>query len=497
MKLTSAQTDRACGVLLASAVGDALGAGYEFGSAAYDGWPTMIGGGLGGFAPGEWTDDTAQAMAIAEVAATGADLHTRPALDAIARNFAVWYAGNPPDVGIQTSQVLGMAGADANAARMATAALAVHEEAGRSAGNGSLMRTAPVALAHLDDPRALVHAALAVSALTHHQDLAGESAALWCLMIRHAVLTGELPDLDDWDGFALLATLATSGTDWRAVLAEAESRDPAYFTNNGWAVGALQAAWSAIVHTEIPADFACRHLQIALAAAIGIGHDTDTVAAIAGALLGARWGASAVPQEWAGVLHGWSPGGRAGGRDVVRLALLTVQGGRSLGESGWPSCERMDYRGWGGEETYVAHPLVEGVWIGGALALENLPDEIDAVVSLCRVGSAQVPGKLAHHVVRLIDTEADDNPNVEFAIDDAARTVLRLREQGKRDYLHCVAAHSRAPTVAARVAMLAGATLDEAFGAVLEALPTAQPRRFLREALERLAERDSCVGGPS
>lgn len=53
MQLTTAQTDRACGVILGSAVGDALGAGYEFGCAAVgpDG-PAMIGGGLGNFAPG-------------------------------------------------------------------------------------------------------------------------------------------------------------------------------------------------------------------------------------------------------------------------------------------------------------------------------------------------------------------------------------------------------------------------------------------------------------
>ena len=84
MHLSTAQIDRACGVLLASGVGDALGAGYEFGHAPYDGWPAMIGGGLGNFAPGEWTDDTAQAMAIATVAATGADLRTTEALDAVA-----------------------------------------------------------------------------------------------------------------------------------------------------------------------------------------------------------------------------------------------------------------------------------------------------------------------------------------------------------------------------------------------------------------------------
>lgn len=242
-RLTAAQTDRACGVLLASAVGDALGAGYEFGTAAYNGWPVMIGGGLGGFAPGEWTDDTAQALAIASVAATGADLRTSEARDAIAANFAAWYAGDPPDVGIQTAQVLGKAGPDATAAAMTAAATAVHERTGRSAGNGSLMRTAPVALAHLDDPTALVEAAMAVSALTHHQDIACEAAALWCLMIRHTVLTGALPDLDSWDGFSVLAGRSGSRTDWRRMLAEAEAQPPAHFGVNGWAIGALQAAW--------------------------------------------------------------------------------------------------------------------------------------------------------------------------------------------------------------------------------------------------------------
>jgi len=110
MKLTSAQVDRACGVLLASAAGDALGAGYEFGSARCDGTLAMIGGGLGEFAPGEWTDDTAQAVAIARVAATGADLRTPEALTQVAQGFANWFSAHPPDVGIQTSQVLSLAG---------------------------------------------------------------------------------------------------------------------------------------------------------------------------------------------------------------------------------------------------------------------------------------------------------------------------------------------------------------------------------------------------
>ncbi|WP_299926120.1 ADP-ribosylglycohydrolase family protein [uncultured Nocardioides sp.] len=483
MRLDSAQLDRAVGALLASAVGDALGAGYEFGSAPYGGWPRMIGGGLGGFAPGEWTDDTAQAVAIARVAATGADLRSEGALDAIAAGFAEWYSGGPSDVGIQTSAVLRRAGRDAMAVAMAEAAAFVHAQSGRSAGNGSLMRTAPVALAHLDDPVELVAAAKAVSSLTHHDPIAGEGAALWCLMIRHAILHGELPAAED-----VLPLLGETSHDWGAVLLEAENGKPARFHKNGWVVGALQAAWSAILHTLEPQDQPCRHLQEGLATAIAIGNDTDTVAAIAGALLGARWGASAVPQEWQAPLHGWGVDG--GAAALVVLATTTVQGGRTRGRSEWPLCERMDYRGYGGESTYVAHPLVDGVWIGGALPLDDLPEHIDAVVSLCRVGTKQVPDHVASHAVRLLDTVAEDNPNVDFVIDDAARTVLRLRDEGKRVFLHCVAAHSRTPTVAARVGVLVGHDLGAALRAVVDALPSARPQRWLVQALRRLEQAD-------
>lgn len=62
-----------------------------------------------------------------------------------------------------------------------------------------------------------------------------------------------------------------------------------------------------------------RHLQDALATAIAIGDDTDTVAAIAGAVLGGRWGATAVPAQWRQIVHGWP--GRTGD-DLVELARL-------------------------------------------------------------------------------------------------------------------------------------------------------------------------------
>jgi len=325
--LTSEQLDRAAGAMLAAAAGDALGAGYEFGTASYPGTPEMIGGGLGGFAPGEWTDDTAQGFAILEVAATGADLRTEAALDAIAANLGEWYAAGPPDVGIQTAAVLSLAGRDASAAAMREAARQVHERTGRSAGNGSLMRTAPVTLAHLDDPEALVEAAVKVSALTHHDPAAGGACALWCLIIRYTVLHGELPAPDAWEGLEAVPGLDSARPPegyaaWRSVLREAEQQEPGSFDQNAWVIGALQAAWSAITHTPVSDDDPPRQLRDALATAIGIGHDTDTVAAIAGAVLGARWGAGAVPDTWRTILHGWRD---QTGDGLVELARRTVR----------------------------------------------------------------------------------------------------------------------------------------------------------------------------
>lgn len=489
MRLSAAQVDRACGVLLGAAVGDALGAGYEFGAAPLVGRPEMIGGGLGNFAPGEWTDDTAQTYAIAHVAAScairGADLRTEAALDRIAAGFAAWYAAGPPDVGIQTSHVLGAVRANPTARAMTETAAALHRRTGRTAGNGSLMRTSPVALAHLADEQALVDAAMAVSALTHADPLAGEACVLWCLAIRHAVLTGELGDPR-----AGLARLPADRREfWREKLEDAERLEPATFRPNGFVVTALQAAWSAISHTAVPSHqpaagrFASDHLVAGLEAAIAIGDDTDTVATIAGALLGARWGESAVPARWRRVVHGY-PGLRA--EDLTQLAFLAVAGGPN--RRGWPGAARIEYAGHHGRDTLVPHPHDEGVWIGGVGALDVLPPDVTAVVSLCLVGATQVPAGLEHVSYRLLDEpDRADNPNLDFVLDDAARTIAALREEGHVVLLHCVAAHSRTPAVAIRYSQLLGIDPRQAYDEVCAALPNGRPNAGFRKALRRLS----------
>jgi ADP-ribosyl-[dinitrogen reductase] hydrolase len=306
--------DRAVGAVLGSAAGDALGAGYEFGPPVPEPTPILMqGGGSFGWRPGEWTDDTSMAVPILQAVARGDDPAAEATLDGLVGAWAQW-AQTAPDVGIQTRRVLsGLEARTAAASRLA--ARQVHESTGRSAGNGSLMRTVPLVLAYLrgDDgeEERLASAARAVSDLTHHEADAGDACVLWCVAIRHAVLHGEL---DVLRGLDLLAPAARRT--WTERLVAAEHAEPVAFTaTNGWVVSALQAAYAAVRSST--------SLEDALVRAVRSGNDTDTVAAIAGGLAGALYGAAALPEEWRAVLHGW-PELRAD--DLVAMSEQAVGG---------------------------------------------------------------------------------------------------------------------------------------------------------------------------
>ena len=328
MTLTPEQADRASGVLLAHAVGDALGVPYEFATPPR-GEPEMIGGGLGDLAPGEWSDDTQVSVCIARVAATGADLTSTTALDAVAAAFEGWLTGGASDVGIQTRAVLEVASRATGPAgiRLAMAAREYTASHPHSAGNGALMRTSIVGLTRLDDREHTAAAARAIAELTHADPLALDSSVLWSDAVRRAVLFGHLDLTAGLD----LADGERRGR-WASWVAEATGADPARFAPNGFTVTALQAAWAAITTTDKGDgdDEPTGHVRRALTAAVHAGDDTDTVAAIAGGLLGARYGASAVPVEWASAVHGW-PGLR--GADLVDLGRATAQPS-TAGQSG-------------------------------------------------------------------------------------------------------------------------------------------------------------------
>ena len=121
---------------------------------------------------------------------------------------------------------------------------------------------------------------------------------LWSEVVRVAVVEGRL---DVRAGLKWLD--GDRRPQWQAWIDQAETEPPASFYRNGFTVTALQAAWSAIHATrDVPGP---DHVTAALQAAIAIGHDTDTVAAIAGGLLGARYGVSGLPTDLARRVHGW------------------------------------------------------------------------------------------------------------------------------------------------------------------------------------------------
>ncbi|AEV71506.1 ADP-ribosylglycohydrolase [Mycolicibacterium rhodesiae NBB3] len=474
--------DRVEGVLLGTAAGDALGAPYEFKPPRGPELEVAMVGG-GGWEAGEWTDDTSMAIAIAEVAATGADLRDASAQDAIVERWHGWYR-NAKDVGNQTRSVLSSAGRGGliTAASARTESAKLHERTGHTAGNGSLMRTAPVSLAYLNDEHGMVEAARAISELTHFDTDASDACVLWCSAIRHAVRTAKL------DVRVGLRHIDAGRRElWTKRFDEAESASPPSFPNNGWVVTALQAAWSAI--TTPPAGaFPADHLRLALDAAVRAGYDTDTVAAIAGGLLGAAYGASAVPGEWRMLLHGW-PGKRA--HDLVTLAT-------AIERKGEPDPFDFSYPG-SAVDTFARHPYDDGVLLGGIGVLRQLPDEVDAVVSLCRLADEDMRTDMPHMEVRLIDRpEHDENPHLDFVLLDVVKLVERFRREGRTVLVHCVGAYSRTPTVGALYgARLRGVDADDAIRDVTAVLPGANPNHAFRAALRRLGSRgtDAPEGG--
>lgn len=136
----------------------------------------------------------------------------------------------------------------------------------------------------------------------------------------------------------------------------------------------------------------------------------------------------------------------------------------------------------------MQHPDDPGVLLGAVGALR--PGVADAVVSLCRLGSTQVPlGGVRpedHIEVWLVDDE-DSNNDLPFVLRDATAAVQQLRAEGKTVLLHCVHGHTRTPVVAAAYgSMLSGASSHTALERVRAVMPSASPRRSIAAALHGL-----------
>ncbi|MFK4068350.1 ADP-ribosylglycohydrolase family protein [Streptomyces sp. NPDC029674] len=305
---------RAAGALVGSAVGDALGAPFEFGaegafSARFpvgdgDRAREMCGG--GGWEPGEATDDTQMAVHVAD------SLLERGGLDLpdIFARFQRWAADEPKDIGLQTEDVL------TNGMPWDLAAQVHFQVNLRAAGNGSLMRATTSALYFAPAGQAAtLDAARRIAALTHGDRAAWEGTALFHELLR-VTLAGDDPLAAVPDALDLVHP--DHRDRYAVVLSPAWHPDDATEFNG--------AVWpclgSALWALRTTASF-----EGALRAAVDLGGDTDTVAAVTGGLAGARYGLGAIPAGWTAPLHVPLPGAAVPGR-VLRLADLVELAGR-------------------------------------------------------------------------------------------------------------------------------------------------------------------------
>jgi ADP-ribosyl-[dinitrogen reductase] hydrolase len=260
--MMDATLDRSVAALLGLAIGDALGAPVE--GEPRDSYPPIRdfrAGGPHGLAAGEWTDDTAMAICLAESLLARGGVDGR---DLMAR-FLRWYrdgenACTGRAVGISAKTRLTIE-TFAQSGR-----LAAREAA--NAGNGCIMRLAPVAIFHHRDPAAARRAAMRQAAVTHAAAEAVAAAGAFAELLVAALATGD----------ARAATQAVA-TKARAEISSApRARDT------------LEAALWSLSRAD---DF-----ETAVIAAVNLGGDTDTIGAVTGQVAGAVFGTAAIPHRW-------------------------------------------------------------------------------------------------------------------------------------------------------------------------------------------------------
>jgi len=281
--------DRYRGSLLGLAVGDALGTTLEFKPPETLAPITdMIGGGPFGLKPGQWTDDTSMALCLAEslVECRGFD-----PVDQL-RRYCRWYreghlssTGQCFDVGNTTR-----------------AALQRFERTGepfpgstdpRSAGNGSIMRSAPVPLFFAFDPRTAIAMAGESSRTTHAAREAVDACRYFAGLLIGALQGRPKDELLSahfcpvpglWNEAPLAPKVAA------VAVGSFKVKDPPAIRGTGYVVDCLEATLWAFYRSESFREGAL--------IAVNLGDDADTTGAVYGQLAGTYYGEQGIPEEW-------------------------------------------------------------------------------------------------------------------------------------------------------------------------------------------------------
>jgi ADP-ribosyl-[dinitrogen reductase] hydrolase len=299
---------RAHGCVLGQVAGDALGALVEFASADHiarlypDGGPRHLAtGGPHHILAGQPTDDSELALLLARTLVVGAAFDQ----ETIAARYAHWYHGwthsdhpaecshgwcRPFDMGGTTAEALGSIRIE-DIQRGRAAATARAAASPKSQANGALMRISPLGIwGAFREPAEVAEAARQDAQLTHPHPVCQDASALFAVTLAAAIRHG----LDPRQAYG-------HAVDWsraegaepavlRALEAAEHSAPTDFMTQEGWVLIALQNAFFRLLHAP--------NLEEAVVATVRAGGDTDTNAAICGALVGAVYGREALPAQW-------------------------------------------------------------------------------------------------------------------------------------------------------------------------------------------------------
>lgn len=286
--------ERICGGLIGLAVGDALGAPIEFKRpGTFQLITEMTTGGRGRLPLGHWTDDTAMALCLADslIHCGGFNAH-----DQMDRYLAWFYTGHNSSTG--KAYGIGQTTYKSLQRYRKTNNPFAGETSPRSAGNGSLMRLAPIPFYYHGNIYDTVHYAGESSRTTHALKICIDACKLLSALIWNALQgTSKNEIFSATNQFFRVEGLATLSTEL-ITLAEGSflHKEPPEISGAGYVLCSLEAALWAFAKTDSFAE--------GMLLAVNLGLDADTVGAIFGQLAGAYWGVHNIPTLWLEPLHG-------------------------------------------------------------------------------------------------------------------------------------------------------------------------------------------------
>ncbi|MBF8435511.1 ADP-ribosylglycohydrolase family protein [Halanaerobiaceae bacterium Z-7014] len=287
MKLTQKEQqtyNKFSGTLIGLAVGDALGAAVEFKPrGSFQQVTDMRGGGPHNLEPGYWTDDTSMALCLAEsLIESGFDLKDQ--LD----KYLKWYrdgylssTGSCFDIGINTSNAL------ANYEQ--TGELPPEKE--RAAGNGSLMRLAPIPMYYHNSFQKAVKYSGESSLSTHNNIMAIDACRFTGGLIQTFISSDYNSNASKEDSIRSTADqLSLDGRVKEAITGALTKESDQQIKSDGFVINSLEASLWSFVNTST--------FKAAVLKAVNLGHDADTTGAITGQIAGAFYGRDGIPESW-------------------------------------------------------------------------------------------------------------------------------------------------------------------------------------------------------